>query len=232
MAYKKRTFRRKPTIRRKKAGVAKRAVKRARKTVFNRRVRSVISRMAETKVINYSASTFGLTGVGSTQFTNVIKTILPTNVTGGLLSSPTQGTGQGARVGNKIMTKRLIMSGVLRANTLYDATLNHNACPLWVAFYAFRLKPQLDDTPASAYNVVTTSFFQAGNSSQGFNGTLVDLTREVNTQMVTLLKKRVFFVGTSQVISAFGNNNSNTANRRFTPIEKSALNIKLGGLHK
>lgn len=215
MAYKKRTFRKKPMMRRRKAGVVKRAVKRARKTVFNRRVRSVISRMAETKVINYTASTFGLTGVGSTQYTNTIKTILPTNVTGGLLSSPTQGTGQGSRVGNKIMTKKLIMSGVLRINTLFNETYNYNSCPLYIAFYAFKLKSNLDDTPASAYNVVSTSFFQAGNSSQGFNGTLVDLTRQVNAQTVTLLKKRVFYVGTSQVISGFGSNNANVANQNF-----------------
>ena len=61
-----------------------------------------------------------------------------------------------------------------------------------------------------------TNFFQAGNTSLGFNGTLVDLTRQVNTSQVTLLKKRVFKVGTQYVTSASAVGGTNTTNQQYS----------------
>ena len=62
-------------------------------------------------------------------------------------------------------------------------------CPLYVACYIFRLKGNINESQANAYNVMYTNFSKLEILHLVFNGTLVDLTRQVNTSQVTLLKR-------------------------------------------
>lgn len=213
MAYRKKTYRKKRTFR-KKGGIVKRAVRKAKKQIFAKRVKTVVNRMSETKNINYFINNFIGTSVLSAGFGNTIKCLLPTGNTGGVLLL-NQGTGQGNREGNKVSTVRMMLKGVIHINTAYDATFNYNMCPLYIAMYVFKVKGSIPDTVGDVTTVVNNTFFQDGNASSGFSGTLRDLTREVNSQQVMLLKKRVFKVGTSNVVSAFGVASANNANQQF-----------------
>ena len=123
---------------------------------------------------------------------------------------------KGNRIGNKIQMVKCIMKGVVHINTTYDPTVNFNMCPLYVACYIFRLKGNINESQANAYNVMYTNFFQAGNTSLSFNGTLVDLTRQVNTSQVTLLKREFFKVGTQYVTSASAVGGTNTTNQQYS----------------
>lgn len=215
MAYKKRSYTKKRTTYRKKGGVVRRAVQKAKKRVFAKKVKAVVNRAAETKRAGSYVNNFACTGFMSNGFASTIKVIGPSATVGPALYNIQQGAGQGSRVGNKITTTKLVMKGCVHINTSYDATSNYNMCPLYVACYIFRLKPSLDDTQANAYTIMSQSFFQAGNSSAGFSGLLNDLTRDVNKDQVQLLKKRVFRVGVANVLSAFGVNNPSNANQQY-----------------
>ena len=97
---------RRPTYRPRK--YIKKAVYQA-KRVFAKRVRSVVTKLAETKVANYiNAGSFNLTGWKSNDFQSTIKILTPCNATGGLVAIG-QGTGQGNRIGNKIQMVKCIM---------------------------------------------------------------------------------------------------------------------------
>lgn len=214
MAYKKKIYGKKRTYR-KKGGLVRRVLQKAKKRVFAKKVKAVVNRAAETKRAGSYVNNFACTGFLSNGFASTIKVIGPSSTVGPALYNIQQGTGQGSRVGNKITTTKLVMKGCVHINTSYDATANYNMCPLYVGCYVFRLKPNLDDTQANAYTVMTQSFFQAGNSSAGFTGLLNDLTRDVNKDQVQLLKKRVFRVGVSNVLSSFGVNASNNTNQQY-----------------
>lgn len=192
----------------------KKAIKAANTKVFNNKVKKALSTVAETKSVSYSVNAFGITSVLATDFDTTIKVLNPASGTGGQYFIG-QGVGQGSRVGNKIMTKKCILSGVIRINTFYDATTNYNPCPLYVALYIIRLKGQVPDTTSQVESIIQNSFFQAGNSSSGFTGRLTDLVRPVNTDLVTVLMKRVFKVGTGATISSFGVNAPNNANQQY-----------------
>lgn len=213
MAYrKKRMMRRRPA---RKGGVVKRAVRRAKRTVFAKRVKTVVNRMVETKVANYSVGKFAISNWNNqlAYFGGTIKILTPSSATGGQFTIA-QGTGQGSRVGNVITTQRMIMSGVVHINTKFNLTQNYNMCPLLVACYIFRTKPQLNQ--AGVLSLCNTDFFQAGNTFTGFSGYLNDLTKAVNKNKVLLLKKRVFKVGTQYVTSATALGQANTENQQFS----------------
>lgn len=196
----------------KKKPVVKKAVRKAKRAVLTRAIKRTVKTMAETKRANYNVNNFALTSVLSADYDQIIKFLNPTSATGALYNI-IQGTGQGARVGNKIATKKCILSGVVHINTEWSAQ-NYNMCPLYVALYVFKVKVGIASI-ADVETTVKTKFFAAGSSSTGFSGTLRDLVMEVNSDVITLMKKRVFKVGTGMVQSATGNNTANTLNQSF-----------------
>lgn len=184
--------------------------------MFANRVKNVVNRMAETKCVNYTINRFVVPGFNSNTFSGAIKCLNPCGSgTGGALYNIVHGTGQGAREGNVITTARARLRGVISINTAFDNVKNYNMCPLYVGMYIFRLAGSTVDTVSEAYNTCLTSYFQAGNTQQGFSGLLFDLTRDVNTSAVRLLKKRVFRVGTSTVLSGFAANSANNINQQY-----------------
>lgn len=215
MAYrKKRMYRkRKVTPRRR---VIKKAIYRAKKTMFARRVKSVVGRMAETKEQNYAINNFSLTSVLAGDFDATIKNLTPSAASGGLIIGVSQGTGQGSRVGNKINVVKATLKGVIHINTTFDSTANYNMCPLYVAMYIIKLKPNLSDDQYTVSQMITNAFFENGNGQNGFQGRLFDLTRDYNTTVMTVLKKRVFKVGVNSVQSGFGVNAPNGTNQSYS----------------
>lgn len=209
MNYKRNVIRRKVY---KKKPTVKKAIRRVKRAVLTRAIKRTVKTMSEIKRANYNVNNFALTSVLSNDYDQIIKFINPTSATGALYNIQ-QGTGQGARVGNKISTKKCMLSGVVHINTEWSAQ-NYNMCPLYVALYVFKIKQGLVSI-ADCETIVKNRFFSAGNSSTGFSGALRDLLMEVNTDVVTLLKKRVFKVGTGVVQSATANNVANTLNQSF-----------------
>lgn len=202
--YKKKNTKRRP--------LAKKAIRAANTKMFNKKVYKALSRVAELKRASYNINNFALTSVVSANFDQTIKYLNPSASTGALYNI-SQGVGQGLRTANKITTKKAILSGVIHINTEYS-TQNYNMCPLYVALYIFKLKKGVQDVTPAEY-VVQNQFFQFGSSSTGFSGTLRDLTMGVNNDVVTLLKKRVFKVGTSTVRSATASGTANVLNQDY-----------------
>lgn len=225
MAYrKKRMYRkRKVTPRRR---VVKKAIYRAKKSMFARSVKSVVNKMAETKVCNYFYNNFQVVNTQSTAFQGTIKSLSPSASSGSMITI-SQGTGAGQRIGNKISVKKAILAGTVHINTTYDPITNYNPCPLKVCLWVFQLKGGYTDDATGVNDVVQNYFFEFGNSSQGMSGTIVDLTRQVNTSAVTLVKKRVFSVGTQATISGFGVNAPNNGNQQFSSNEQICRMFKI-----
>lgn len=204
---------------RRKASVkptVKKAVRKAKVASFNKRVKRVLYRQAETKIANYSANGRAVLTTKSSNFDGLILNLLP-DATGSSQSmiNIQQSDLQGGREGNDIQPTSIMLSGVLRTNNYYDSTTNYNPCPVRVCMWVFQLKKHLHDVVTTVSSVIQNSFFQNGGSSIGFTGTTVDLTRFVNSDQITLIKKRVFLLGNSQYSSAFGSGSGSALNQFY-----------------
>lgn len=177
MVYKKKRFL-------KKKGSFKKRVT-AKKMTIKKIVKMEIARAVEDK---------------TTQQYNIGRSIYPPNHTNfpdntielGICSAMpiSQGTGQGARIGNKIKTKKLIFGGTI---VPYPYGVNNTTpTPSQVAVYIF-----YDRTDPTAIPQVTTNFFQAGSSTRGFSNDLADLMYPVNTDRYRILAKKTFKLGYS-----------------------------------
>lgn len=176
----------------------KKAVRKARNRNFAGKVRAVIGRMAETKVANYAIQNKNIINVNSSAFQGTI-VVLGSGSGGQYPMEISQGTGQANRIGNKITTQRLMIRGDVRLNTYFNNTTNYNPVPGYVTMWVVKLKPFLDDDVTTLKTVIDGSFFQAGNGAVGMTGQLQDLYRMPNAQQITVLKRRVWKIGTSSM---------------------------------
>lgn len=202
MVYKKRSnprYAKKRVYRRKTATASK------RKPTFAKRVKTVISHMAENKsqfhtanmpLVPYSASDWALSVTPITPY-QFYTTIL-------------QGSGAGQRVGNSIHIKSLKLTGVLRALP-YNATTNTDPVPMYVKLLFLTKK----DTPTELFPSLA-DVLQFGNDSSGPGSTaeLQRMQRPINKDNWIYHTSRVFklgyanYAGTSADINAqtFANN--------------------------
>lgn len=194
----------------------KRAIRKAKKSIFAKRVKAVVTKLAETKIANYAVQNRSITAIASADWDQYVLNLLPQDA-GGTMSTVTvaQGDTQSTRDGNQIRLVSGKLTGVIKANLLYDPTVNYNPAPMRLTMWIVKLKPVLDDTLASLEAVVANSFFQNGSVSTGFQSTTIDLTRSVNADHVTLIKKRTFNIGAADYSSNFGINNAANASQRF-----------------
>lgn len=211
--FRKRRYAKRKSYRRRRG----RRVRKGRGRFFNRRVLRVLNRSAETKTVQFDLVNQQVYPATSTNFPDGFTIISPSNeIKGGNnLLLIEQGTGQGNRVGNKISTVSATLRGVIRPNILWEAVGNYNPCPMYVVIWVVSLAKHLTDSMSSLDTVCENSFFQDGNVSSGFQGTLVDLTRTVNRQHVRVHTKRVYKLGFSEYQSSFGINGQNNGAQRF-----------------
>jgi len=183
VAFRKRSNRRKTVIK-KKSYKKKSNVK----STFTNRVKSVISRMAETK----SSLMFRATNL--VQYKSAgsawLASIIPMTPYSTFLTI-SQGTGQGDRIGNSIRVKSLKLQGVLRP-TPYNLTTNTDPQPFYVKLYFLTRK----DSP-SVISTTTNDVLQYGSSSQDFGTGLVNMGRPINTDEWTVHTMRTFKIGYS-----------------------------------
>lgn len=159
----------------------------ARKSIV-KIVKSVISRQAENKVwADYGVNQTITSAAGTNP---IARNLLPT-------LSP--GTGIQGRVGNEIRVK----SGYVRGhcNLLpYNASTNSLPLPCYIKMWVCSSR-LLNTTSISATNISTT-FFEAGGTSAGFQGNMLDIDFSTNKDMWVVHYTKTIKLGAGYVLSA------------------------------
>lgn len=183
VAFRKRSFR-------KKSSTKKRAYKKKMpksKMSFNKRVKMVVSTMAENKVANFRSA---LNLVQYRAGVAWLASITPITPTASYLTIA-QGSGQSDRTGNSIRVKSLKLTGVIRP-TPYDLTTNTDPVPFFVKLFFLTRK----DSPTAVYTA-GTDVLQYGSTSESFGTGLVNLNRPINTDEWTVHTTRTYKIGFS-----------------------------------
>lgn len=201
MAYKRKFGKRKgykkPTFKRFKRAVKKAAIKRI--------VRKEISRQAETKTRQVAVLGQNMwSSIATTNFD--LYNIVPVGFQVGAFELA-QGTGNGARIGNRIRLKKAWIKGTI-IPLGYDATANPLLVPLQVKMVLFYDKQYPNTLPqvAAANNILDFN-----NSVQGFHNDLVDMWAPFNTDRYSIVATRTFKLGFGDNAST-GTGTSGTAN--------------------
>jgi len=215
MAFRKRSnFKKKVGGRYKRRTV--RRTKRSKSTygTFAKRVKNVMSRIAEKKCVDYFYAQKELYLTTQASFANQVQILTP-DTGSNATTTIAQGSLQGQRSGNTVSTKSFILKGSINVNPSWSATQNDNPQPIYATMWIVKLKPYLDDNVAMLENVIDNSFFQNGSTSIGFTDRIVDMQKTVNTQQITLLAKRTFKIGMAQYMSGTGVNTGNNTNQQY-----------------
>lgn len=114
-----------------------------------------------------------------------------------------QGTGEGNRVGNKIVIRKLSIKGTLVA-AAYDVTANPTPAPTVVVMRFFRVRATPSTLPASM-----NGFIQQGNTQLNLQNRLSDVWQSYNQDGYKCFCRRIFKIGNSSdggAGSMWGNN--------------------------
>lgn len=163
--------------------------------------KQVVSRQAETKMVQYFSTGLDVLPSSSTGFNASIQPVSP--YTGFLQID--QGVGQGERVGNRLKLKSLSMKGTIWPMP-YNASTNPNPTPVQIVLWFFCLRQNNTTIPASV-----PGFLQEGDSSRNLQNNLSDLVSRVNTDQYRLFARRVFKIG----YAAYGGTGTQAAFQAF-----------------
>jgi len=188
----KRTFRKKSSRRNKMGSKS-----------FAKKVKNIIVRTAETKTIsantNFTISPYN----GSTPWLDINIGLNTTNMV------PSQGTGQGDRIGNKIRTKRAILTGYLHP---YGWNLTNNPVPKPMEVKMVILSNK--SSPQAYPNVA--NYFQRGDTSSGPAGTLSDIVSVPNRDVNVIYREKTYKLGhASETGNGFDDTQARQANNDF-----------------
>lgn len=190
MAFRKKSYKRRaPKARGYKAykrKVAKKAIKRV--------VRSVISRPAETKSVEYWQLDKPLYAVGNVNFPDNVFA-LGFNTVGPNL---TQGTGPGSRIGNQVTIKKAMLKGVL-VPMPYNVTTNPTPKPVQVRMVLIYDR----EDPNDAF-LPGNQLMQAGNGAAALEGRITDMLHPYNTDRYRILMQRTFKLGFAEYAGTTG----------------------------
>lgn len=193
----------------------RRAVRKAVSQVMNRRIRQVVSRMAEKKSITYNVNTFDPVVMRTGTASPLANIWSMTPYTGAYTIS--QGSGQGQRVGNRIRIHSAILNIDMVPNP-YNASTNPYPTPCFVRiwFVTSKIVPA-DIVPSVQVYGGTSSFFQNGSTFNGMAGTFQDLQLHVNKDSLIYRGHRTYKLGYSMFEPATGGAPSfgNFANNDF-----------------
>lgn len=184
-------FRRKRTNAKKRATKRRSAKRGAKRPALKRMIRREIARNVENKSRQFFQEDDLILGSANALTLDAsINYISPCSVTLDIL----QGTGNGARIGNRITTKRLMYKGTLTVLP-YNVSTNPVPTPTHVKMWIFynREFPTVIPTPATS-----ADFFQLNGSAVGFSNDLVDLWKPVNTDKYRVLAARSFKLGNAK----------------------------------
>lgn len=154
----------------------KKAVRRVRRTDFNRKVKMVLSSLAENK------QAYHTTGNSLIKFNSGIDAV------GDLvqiLPSVSQGIGENQRIGNQIRSKNLNVRGYIKLdiNDVADSTkLPHVLVRMMVI--SMKVSPSYQDAQTLASKIGT--LLKKGGTTTGYSGLIQDQYAPINTDVFTV----------------------------------------------
>lgn len=148
-------------------------------------VKREIARNVENKISEVYNLSQNIVGPTSAAFTSNIIALgcAPTAI------QISQGTSQGARIGNEIKIKKMRFKGILYP-LQYNVTTNPGITPLIVKMWLFYDK----SAPTSAPSPIT-DFFQFGGATLAFQNVMADSILPINTDKYRVLTSRTFKLG-------------------------------------
>jgi len=150
-------------------------------------VKSIISRQAENKIWADYGVNQTITCAQST--TPTFKNLVPTIPPGSRISN---------RVGNEVRVKNGYIRG--HVNLLpYNETTNNKPLPCYVKMWVCSGK--LMNTILLSSTNISTTFFEAGGSSAGFQGNMLDIDLSPNKDMWTVHYTKTVKLGAGYVVS-------------------------------
>lgn len=184
----------------KKRYTKRRTVKRGTKPskAVKRYVKAAIHRQIENKrfTIESSDTLCAPSNAAVFQGSNIFQ-LTPSSATNSWYTIP-QGTGQGARTGNRINLRSCVFRYAMYP-LAYNVTSNPNPKPLDICLWIFSVKRGvLGLTVADAWNIFNGTFFANGSSSNGTVNNLFDMVSVPNSEVVTLHHRRVFKLSPSE----------------------------------
>jgi len=192
-------------------GFSRKAIKSATVSVkakgLRKAIKREVDRLAEKRTATFQTNT-EIENASWTTFANMSGGFWPLSPYNGYLTIA-QGSTQGARTGNKIRVAKAKLSLILYPQP-YDAVSNPSPRPQYVKFWFVRPKAQANSTTLTINN-----FFQNGASALAFNGGLVDLNNQVNSQQYTLLGSKVYKLGNATISQPGVTNSQLFANNDF-----------------
>jgi len=182
MPSKKRPYRKRGYKRPKRAAGGKR-------TSVSAGVKSYVNKVIHSNIENKSYQIYNTLDFGSVNESTDMNAypMTPNN----LLWTINQGTGAGARLGNRISTRKVYLSYVLRPMS-FDAASNPQMIPTEVQMFLGYVKNNPSNLPAPAD---INQLFQFGSTTVAPVGTLADLIAVINTDYWVIKKKWIHKLG-------------------------------------
>jgi hypothetical protein len=176
--------------------------KKRKPKTFNEKVKAVFDKQVEVKKVTK------LTGSP-----NNLENPINVSYTGVNLVQVTPGTSQGPainvgpdsdeRIGNEIEVKKCVFKLAIYP-AIYSIDSNSVPMPQNIMLYVWSMKASEGAFYSNAQTILTTTFLDNNSAAIGFTGVMKDFMREVNTQSVTLYKKKLYKMGASGYINNSG----------------------------
>ena len=199
-------FRKKTLLKRKSK--AKRTAKAPLSKTIRREIKKIEISNAEHKSQSYSVTAQPIQVFNG--LTNTLTTIDCTNV----LYNITNGSQDGARIGNRIKLSSLRVSGSL--NIVLSAAITN----VYIRVVLLRKKVGVD-TPNGTFN----NLYQLGGSSVAPTGTTQDLMRNINRDFYTVYGSKHFLLGSSDAVTSTLAGNDTSISKMFNFSIKGNKNI-------
>lgn len=174
-------------------------------------VRREIAKTEEVKSIQYGrplGSPVNFSTVDASNFSSQAIVVCTPGTASG--QDITQGTGFANRIGNKVRTKKLVLT-MMFWPAPFNAVTNPVPSPTEVGLWLIKLKPTLNDNVTTVNTICQGSFLQAQNSNIGLWGTVEDLMTPINKDSVQLLGFKKLKIG----YSAYGNAGTNANTQHY-----------------
>jgi len=179
-----------PYVRKSKKSMVKR-VKKVRKTKVPKSIKTYVSKAIHKQLENKRGEPFTVVNQGIVPYGGVTATSGTVHdLTNALEIS--QGTGQGNRVGDRVRATYFGVRGVVTARIPVGTTPD-SAPPAFLKVYVGRLKSSVL-APTDF-----TTLFQAGNSSAAPLNQPIDMLGEINTDVYTIYKSKMFKLAPASV---------------------------------
>lgn len=182
---------------------------------LNKKVNRLI-RGIETKELRVEATT-DLVGTGNASFKNQVFCIGPsTTVTDPKCIVIPAGDGEGNRDGNQITTKANFFKFVAILKP-WNSSTNANPRPMYLKVWVVSVRGGAFATSwEDVSNLITTRFFDTGNSYAGFSDTVLDTLRPINEDVFRVNYVKTFKIGPSQTMASGAGGATPTSAQGYT----------------